>query len=425
MRTDRSCLCMFAYNRTLKTSPGTQACLPRMDSCPLPIELCEAIMDAILLLPEPLILNAGQPKRKRFRQRALCNCALTCRAWRPRAQHLLRVHPNLATQQSVLQYLQCMRNAPAEWAPLASEIRLQGGQMRAPPTCGRDMASDSVLLNVSRASALFTYPFPRLRILHAATTLFDLAPRLLRMRLPFFAGIARLVLVQCVFDSVQAMLELVWACPSLTSLVVVQSYLWKEDLSLGSAERLLLIREYRRGCEKLENAFLRGLPFGRSSIPLPGGVFGSALTSLTLTYRNPQDARALKVFLHGAFPVLASIDITITEVRDSIREPYEPPCILRMLAEALSSPHLLRRVLFQGPHDYDLTTMHDNGPACCQRFVGTGDEDTRSAEREPIWALLSGLQELEVRLSEECAALCGAYITTALPGFGGLLLSVL
>ncbi|KAI0816889.1 hypothetical protein BC628DRAFT_1405090 [Trametes gibbosa] len=399
-----------------------------MESCPLPIEVCEAIMDALSYHRISMVLDRREQNRSRIRQRTLCACALTCRAWRARAQHLLRAHPYLANQHSVSLLSASVRAIRDQWTPYVSILRLNGGG--GVQRSGHSTTSPSTTKNpdtgISMASTtdLLLCPFPNLHTFYASVITMDFGPRLLRMRPPLFFAISTLLLDRCTFDSVRAMFDVVWACPNVSFLVIVNSHLRKEVLSDEAAVLLASVGcGSRTQCKRLAAAKLWGTPFNTPSIHLRGRAFGLALTRLTLAFRYLETARALTCFLKCAFPALSDIDITLSDISNNFTTPYEPPCLLSILTAALDRPDNLRHITFRGPHDYDATSALDKGPACCQRFVGASStEGTGSGEdARPLRERLPGLAELVVMLSPQCAGLCEAYIVSVLPGTGNVL----
>lgn len=247
---------LFLYNilrKLIKYSTGTRltTAIPivvssLMECCWLPIELCEAVMDALQDYYEPL----GRPgvllesKRTWESQQALCACSLTCRAWHVRAQHLLWTLPHVLDSQHLAQFTSAVRNL--------SSISTAGLVL------GDQRAYAIKTFDPSMVSSLFMHSFDHLRHLLFYGFLFHRGPPLaiLRMRLPFFASITVLQLLDCAFQSLRALLDVVWACPSLATLAISRSGI-KSKRTSGAGLRLLSAAvENLRACRKLTSLYL-------------------------------------------------------------------------------------------------------------------------------------------------------------------------
>lgn len=210
-------------------------CRVSMESCRLSIELCETIMDALPDAPDPYLQWETGPKG----QRTLCACALTCRAWRVRAQHLLLTFPRLLDGPHLSLFTVAIRNVPK------------------PPTITL-VLKDKVDLKL--AAQLFIQPFPHLQHWSCAYVSFDsgLPLRLLRIRLPFFANINVLEMRYCRFKSARAMLHVVWACPNLSSLNI--SCVSLESMGPSTVGNITVelpaTCEHLRACRKLTKLIL-------------------------------------------------------------------------------------------------------------------------------------------------------------------------
>lgn len=133
-----------------------------MEACRIPIELCETIMDA---LPSWPTISSGDWSRGQF---TLCACALTCRAWRVRAQLLLWVCPRLIERRRLPLFTAAIRTAP------------------------KALITTLLLHQCSFVSSaeLFMHTFPNLQQLNFHNVDFTRGPpSILRMRLPFFASV--------------------------------------------------------------------------------------------------------------------------------------------------------------------------------------------------------------------------------------------
>lgn len=97
--------------------------------------------------------------------RVLCACALTCRAWRIRAQRLLWISPRLVDRPHIALFTKNLRTAPIRLVTtLAFEHR-----------------------GHHRSGELFMHAFPNLRLLSYRKVDFECGPPLafFRLRLPF------------------------------------------------------------------------------------------------------------------------------------------------------------------------------------------------------------------------------------------------
>lgn len=168
-------------------------------------------------------------------QDTLCACALTCRAWRARAQHLLWISPRLVDTRRL--------------ALITAAL----------PTAPRSLTTTLVLarLDLSSASELFMHSFPNLRQLSCHRVSFERGPplQILRMRLPFFDSITILHMRNCSFRSLRATLDVIWAFPNLSSLRLGMSE-WTKLRHGAENGHFSTICEYRRACRKLTHLAL-------------------------------------------------------------------------------------------------------------------------------------------------------------------------
>lgn len=216
-----------------------------MDSCFLSIELCEKIMDALPVYEEFPGSNWFLfPEYAWDSQRALCGCALTCRAWRVRAQYLLWTFPSLFNRQQFALFETAIRKSPN--TPIIRGLMLR---------CGYDGKEAP---DLSTAGELFMHSFPHLRSLWCREIRFDRGTplRVLRMRLPFFDSITSLHLWDCTFPSLRAMLDVVWACPNLATLAIDVIKVNSKCCSAAELQSLSSAVENLRGCRKLTRLWL-------------------------------------------------------------------------------------------------------------------------------------------------------------------------
>ncbi|KAL1937697.1 hypothetical protein VTO73DRAFT_12972 [Trametes versicolor] len=138
-------------------APSPIVVSPSMESCVLPIELCEKVMDAI---PEYVEFRDESgwptwPEKPWDSQQALWACALTCRAWRVRAQYLLWTLPCLIQSRQFLRFNTAIRKS-----------------LNTPTISGLALGTLGALRetsDLSTAGELFMHSFPHLRSLNLCT----------------------------------------------------------------------------------------------------------------------------------------------------------------------------------------------------------------------------------------------------------------
>ncbi|KAI0644457.1 hypothetical protein C8Q79DRAFT_1011503 [Trametes meyenii] len=344
-----------------------------MDFCPIPIEMCEAIIDAIPLSNEFLTPDERD---------TLTACALTCRAWKTRAKAILKRRIWFTSSRSLNTFTSALRTSPSGRSAFVRDLLWYPAQNS--NTLGEDF-------HMSKAADLLVMPLPNLRSLDLWSIVIDFNPRILRMRLSFFAGLTRLDLFDCRFDTPRAMLDLIWACPNLESLLLRHYRLRKNALSAGDAIRLSTSRRHLRVCQKLERLCL---DVASPTMVLPGDVFGVVLTTLEITVNEFTRDKGFVNVLRDAFPALRNIAIVLRD--EDMQTTYEAPSLLYMIATGLTSPARLLTVTLPGYHGFDTATSTGHGPVCCQRIVGVvGDWDDR-----PLRSLVPSLVELRINLWE-------------------------
>lgn len=234
-----------------------------MEHCPLPIELCEAVIDKI---PWPIRKFKVSPHFDHLSaQRTLCACALTCRAWRTLAQRLLWSYVYLKSAPVASAFASASRTAPEECKLLLSALYL-GEEFHGPLSLMSD--DDHPVLDMATLNDLFMLHFPNLRTLHCTAARFNLGPGILRMRLPFFASCSldTLLLESCIFDSARAFLDLVWAFPNLSHLFVTGNKLRRGALTPAGAAHLASVGKHLRAGRRLTSMHIqhvRSLDFKR------------------------------------------------------------------------------------------------------------------------------------------------------------------
>ncbi|KAI0364796.1 hypothetical protein BV20DRAFT_974019 [Pilatotrama ljubarskyi] len=182
-----------------------------MDSCPLP-QLCLRIIAAVafpLKLTSPLHIGREHGQI----QRALCACAMTYRAWRPRAQFLWK-HVRLVSQQSISRFIAAIRRSASTDANGSSSVSALV-LVASPTPYGSVSYADR--MSLSQADALFMHSTLRPSAIQAYMADFSLSPKIVRMRLPAFTSVTQLVLFRCRFETIRAWCGLAGTsrcCPS-------------------------------------------------------------------------------------------------------------------------------------------------------------------------------------------------------------------
>lgn len=168
-------------------------------------------------------------------QRALCACALTCRAWRVRAQYLLSTFPHILDDAGLAHFTMTIQESPITALTLGGEE----------------------LLDANNASELFMRPCPHLQHFRCIAVRFDRGPpfRLLRM-LPFFASITVLRLWKCTFQNFRGMMDVVWACPNLAILEIWYTQFKAKAPPAAGIRQMSAVVEHLRACQKLTSLCL-------------------------------------------------------------------------------------------------------------------------------------------------------------------------
>lgn len=180
------------------------------------------------------------PNYKRHSQRALYACALTCRAWRVRAQYLLWTFPCLFDSQHFAHFNSAIRKSSN--TPIIRGVALGSG----------DKYAENADLSTALGE-LFTHSFPHLRSLFCGKLCFERGPplRVIRMRLPFFSSITSLAFLKCTFQNSRSMLDVVWACSNLATLAMQDVTVESEHCFPARFHSLSMAVENLRACRKL------------------------------------------------------------------------------------------------------------------------------------------------------------------------------
>ncbi|KAI0641270.1 hypothetical protein C8Q79DRAFT_882098, partial [Trametes meyenii] len=274
----------------------------------LPIELCEAVMDAIPASPHFLTRDEYD---------TLVACKNVCDVWSTRARTILDMLVHLDSPEIVSLFVSATRRESADRTNFISTLLLNWYHVRGEK-------------NLSRAMDLFMLPLQNFQALYIEQIRIDLSPRILRMRLLFFTGIEHLFFHHCDFYSWRAMLDFAWACPNLTHLYVYECSFGADAVTPESAARLSAARRNLRGCQNVGLLHISVRRPCQSPYTvtythchclqmldhtwrlLPGDVFGAALTRLMIYYRDTIESHThITSFLRGTFPQLRDIGIVI------------------------------------------------------------------------------------------------------------------
>ncbi|KAI0675963.1 hypothetical protein C8Q78DRAFT_359793 [Trametes maxima] len=297
----------------------------------LPLEMCEAIIDAIPSSSD----NATVEE-----QRTLCVCALTCQAWRGRAQRVLLEHPQLNSRRAVLLFVASIRRTKYQLASLVRTLALEGLQLKS-------------------IYSLLVESFPGLSALHLYGTALEVHSKILRTRFPFFAALSTLTLQHVRFNTPRALLNLVWACPNISVLKLLYPNTKGMSVSPASAALLVSTCAHLRVCRKLVSLRLElTVTAGVEILSLPGGVFGSALTELFLQY-TPIPLSTLSWFSSDA-PVAVNLSTFLGDTFSSLHtlkvqsgptiEPERTFLALSTLAKGLVSRESIKTVVLEFDH---------------------------------------------------------------------------
>ncbi|KAI0353279.1 hypothetical protein OH77DRAFT_646259 [Trametes cingulata] len=326
----------MARSRNRAASCDAQA-INGMETSLLPIDVCEAIIDTVQHTREEYGMSDGVSFEYPPEQRTLMACALTCRAWSPRAQYHLRRHPQLMDSTSIGRFTTAARLAAFDrFAENVVTLRF-----------GRLLGDFGVV--VPRLGDFLSLSFPNLRALSAFNV--DLAevgtvfPRLVRARPALCQNVTRLMLMHCQFDTVRAMLDVVWSCRNVSSLYIRACRFYKKEITPEQGASMVATCGRLRHCGKLTFLHLDDNTFLDSEHPIPGGVFGSAVTELQLIYRA--ERKDLNNCI-GSLP------------------PSSPhQSLLHGLAASLAEPRSLREVTIR--------SRHKDSPMCCRTLLGDCD----------------------------------------------------
>ncbi|KAI0668793.1 hypothetical protein C8Q78DRAFT_248516 [Trametes maxima] len=340
-----------------------------MENCILPIETCEAIMDAIPSSPHYLTP---------LEYDALDACSLVCTTWRTRATVILVKGVELPSPQIASQFASTIR-------------RESSGHMRA-ELLSLDWDHSEGDKNLSQAMELFMTPLPRLRRLSMRGVHIDISPRILKcIRPPLLTAITSLHFSRCKFYSWRDMLDIAWGCLKLEDLSLTSCSFGGNPATPGSIARLGVARRSLRGCQYLRKLHIdmMGATMGRL---LPGEViFGDTLTKLVLSDVKEE----ITPLFRNAFPRLESFHFwNLTGIEEVV---YHGPCLLLAFATGPSPRPTLHSVVITL---YFNTFTEESGgvssyiPQWLEPIIGQAEE----WDGHPLRSLFTGLRTLEIGL---------------------------
>ncbi|KAI0642326.1 hypothetical protein C8Q79DRAFT_246482 [Trametes meyenii] len=361
-----------------------------MEHCKLPIELCEAIMDVI-------------PSSRRFlspnEYHTLVACRDVCSVWSIHAKAILNRSTVLDSPHVVSLFVSAVRRESPDRVDFLELLDLNWSEFQG----NRDL---------SRCVDLFMTPLPNVQALHLAGVRFDLGPRLLRMRLPFFTRISSLVLIFSQFYSHRAMLDIIWACPNLKDVAIRGCSFGGSPLTPESAARLSAARRHLRGCQQLIDLFIH---INEEWCLLPGDAFGSTLTRLEIHCEGHM-TRHITRLLQCGFPQLQELNIVVYN-NDPRREiAHRLPSLLLTLATSVPSYSALSTILISLHAPFDGSGGEGGDvSALCEWIIGRSDE----WKGVPLRSLLAGLHRLWIHLfgvgRRVDGQACAKFIVSVLP----------
>ncbi|KAI0363125.1 hypothetical protein BV20DRAFT_1058314 [Pilatotrama ljubarskyi] len=364
-----------------------------MEHSRLPIELSEYVIEA-------LSWHDGYPDSAAEAQANLYACALTCRAWRPRAQFILWREPWVTEDHRVIAFIAVLRCiAPS----LAHHVRALGINH----------------LPLSGPGDLFLLSLPNLKHLHMFSLHFDAiaVPPSLRTRLMLCAAVIHLELSFCTFDSLRTIFDIIWSCPQLRFLDIFgctyrQAPLQEEQARLAQAARNL------KACRNLTHLDIFESNNPRVVVYAPGGTFGSALTTLRLSFGTTGgNIFRLPPLLDQAFPYLRDVEVRIRGHNLDATVDVGADPFLHQLAAKLSTSSMLKRLSLL------IDILHVHSTRCCRALFGAGD--TAVPGDQTLRSLLPNSVKVTVdfqsREEDYDPGTCARYITLVLPSMHDVL----
>ncbi|KAI9068027.1 hypothetical protein FKP32DRAFT_200938 [Trametes sanguinea] len=374
-----------------------------MRSSVLPMELCEAIIDAVastVPLPQPIWKFSSDQEWPRmyapqlYQQSALYACTLICHAWSRRAQQLLWRRPLLCSVWSVQRFTELIQaDAANVLAPLVYELRLNAG-----------FIYDFSLPTMFPAN-VFMRSLSNLRTIYAhgvAWEIHDIHPRLIRFQLPLLAALKRLELQICSIGTLRMLFDVVWSCQELTHLTISQ-HSYNNDLNIhlprGTLERWHLAQKSRNTCRKLTHLAVYETPFCPDRDVIIGALFGSAVTTIDtdLNLRvHPELFWNPIPLLHRSFPELRKIYSRTPWRGGTVR--LSDVSTLELLLRSLAHPQVVEEIvlinyaIYRGDKSvYDVISAQD----WLSRILPAEEQPD-----QPLRSILPSLRELRVVFSD-------------------------
>ncbi|KAI0364805.1 hypothetical protein BV20DRAFT_818576 [Pilatotrama ljubarskyi] len=198
----------------------------------LPIEIWEHIMEALQWYHQGIIYAYSDAVAAQATVRA---CALTCRAWRPRAQFYLWRHPSITHEKCAVAFTVILRCISPWFAGHVCTLDLNFAFWSSGP-------------HLPHLGDLFLLSLPNLRRLVIRNLRSDAirVPPWLRTQLTLCAPIINLELTSCMFDTARTMFHIIWSSPHLRTLGIQgcryrQAPLQEEQARLTQAARNLKV----------------------------------------------------------------------------------------------------------------------------------------------------------------------------------------
>ncbi|KAH9851450.1 hypothetical protein C2E23DRAFT_895866 [Lenzites betulinus] len=344
-----------------------------MESCRFPIDVCELIMDFVKSEPVLFAMRKNvDPIYKTLR-----SCALTCRAWRPRAQYLLWQEIQITGPIAMEVFTDAFRRAHVattsklRYLVLDFNDRLYGMEcfnLRVYAALRRLRLNELFLTHKARNLRTFVIYFP-----HSHDHL-PLYSRVLRARLPLLARITTLELCQIRPSFARMVLDFMWTCPDLSSCTLY--FTWPtprvgESWEIGEREHPVTDAAFQHlawtskpsgACRKLTKVVIDFESLQQGSTqrnptmirpPLSAlfrnrTMFGSHIQYISLTGHAPELREYTHFLADGDFPALQCLRMKHNRNRIPfhVREANEPS-IMELLAQRIRAPTNLKRVIVE------------------------------------------------------------------------------
>ncbi|OJT07936.1 hypothetical protein TRAPUB_1147 [Trametes pubescens] len=303
----------------------------------------------------------------------LLACALTCRAWRPRAQlNIWKAVLFMHSERIIAQFFVAARSDPLRLAPLVRTMCMHPlGEVSLGVFMGSTLPNLRVLTLEPEEVSWKTFP-----------------ARASRMRLPLLASVAQLPLFACSFHTVKDVFDVVWTCASLERLTMLKCSFTREHLTDADATRLSVMRKRPGACERLTELKLCGHPFDRASTP-SGSVFGSVVSKLDIAYWDLAESVDSLPPIITSYASLQTLVLTGFILDTEIWN--ERPALIPSLAATLSNPAILHTLVLH------IETSYATDESTIDTICGPDIADIESGVS--LRDVLCGLTRLEVRIA--------------------------